>query len=154
MIFCTPWPGMSAAASRGIESLRTLPNAECMTMIVSARPGAWLSSSDEPLRWSVPSTSVVAPVKKLPSPDSTASASFETPSWSWALTTNRTADSTSQPSTASTTHLKTRPGVKRLRRARVARIARALIVLALARPLERAQAVEAAAAAAQEPAAA
>ena len=153
MIFCTPWPGISAAESRGIESLRTLPNAECMTMIVSARPGAWLSSSDEPLRWSEPSTSVVAPVKKLPPSESAASASSETPSWSWALTTNRTTDSASQPSTASDDPLEHPPGREAARRARVARVARALVVLALAWPLECAQALEAAATA-EEPAAA
>ncbi len=51
-----------------------------MSMIVSARPTALLGSSESPLRLSEPTTSVVAPVKKFPPPDSASSASLDTPS--------------------------------------------------------------------------
>ena len=50
LILLTPWPGMSTSTSRGIDSLRTLPNAAWTSMIVSERPGPdWDLSIESPV---------------------------------------------------------------------------------------------------------
>ena len=101
MILPVPCPGISAEESRGIESLRTLPNWARTSMIESARPGPpWVSSIESPLRSSEPSTRIVAPLKRLPLPFSASSASEDTPPSSWALTKNSTSESRIQPSDA------------------------------------------------------
>ena len=102
--------------SRGIESLRTAPSSEWTTMIVSARDGPLaLSSIDAPVRASEPSTRMFVPPSMLPPLERAFSASADTPSWICALTRNSTSESSSQPPTASASHLKTRPGVIGLR---------------------------------------
>ena len=58
---------------------------------------------------------MVLPPSMLPPFERARSASSETPSWIWALTRNRTSESSSQPTTASASHLSTRPGVIGLR---------------------------------------
>ena len=69
-------------------------------------------------------------MRRLPPPDERRlGARSTTPSWSWALTMNRTSDSSSQPTTASATHLSTRPGVMRPG-SRGSRGARALVAVA------------------------
>src|SRR3954454_16939925 len=101
---------MLACESRRTETFRTDPGPTCISIIESERagppaPGSLLSGGLA----SDPRTRIVLPVRSEPLRVSAASAVSEECSANCADTRNTTNDNAIQPTTASTTHLTTRP---------------------------------------------
>ena len=118
LILFVPWPGMSTTVSRGMLSEALAPPPIRSSMIESLRlgppePGSARSS----VRASDPSTRIVfAPVRGYgPGSSCSPTSSARSPRWICADTMNRTAETPTHATSASATHLSTRPGVIGLR---------------------------------------
>src|SRR3954462_4743798 len=116
---------MSASVSRAMDRRAFAPPPTRSSMIESERPGALVeapgSAVDAPRRSDPRTRMVCGLVRGKPAPPSCASAASETlPCSICALTRNRTAESRTQPTSASTTHRTTRhgPGAVNRRRPR------------------------------------
>jgi hypothetical protein len=118
LILAVPWPGTSTTVSRGIESDALAPPPIRSSMIESERLGPPEPGSARPfVRASEPSTRIVfAPVSGYgPGSSCALTSSARSPRWICAEIMNSTAESAIQPTRAITSHLTTRPGVRRPR---------------------------------------